>query len=137
MRVDFLDAYKRHWEDAEHLFQDQRWANADHLYGLSAECGLKALMKAFGMKVDANSNPIRKQDRVHINKLWARYATYIKGPVGRGYSLPPCDPFSDWCVDQRYMHQSSFAEDFVKRHKDGANAVKKAIARAKREGRLL
>jgi len=41
MSIDFLDPHDRHWEDGERLFGVSRWANADHLYGLSAECGLK------------------------------------------------------------------------------------------------
>ncbi|MGI6300526.1 MAG: hypothetical protein ACOX52_05630 [Verrucomicrobiota bacterium] len=52
MKTDFLDAHHRHWEDAELLKKRGRWANADHLYGLSAECGLKRLMQAFGMEID-------------------------------------------------------------------------------------
>ena len=44
MYIDFLDAYLRQWEDAEMLFGSERWATADHLYGLAAECGLKRLM---------------------------------------------------------------------------------------------
>ena len=49
--ADFRDAHLRHWQDAELLFEHQRWANADQLYGLSAECGLKAVMRALGMPV--------------------------------------------------------------------------------------
>jgi len=45
MTADFLDAHERHWTDAEILFAQGRFANADHLYGLSAECGLKWLMR--------------------------------------------------------------------------------------------
>lgn len=40
--ADFPDAHARHWQDAERLAQAGRWANADQLYGYSAECGLKA-----------------------------------------------------------------------------------------------
>lgn len=43
-RSDFFNAHQRHWKDAELLYKEKRWANADHLYGLSAECGLKAVM---------------------------------------------------------------------------------------------
>lgn len=61
MNPDFLDAHDRHWNDAEYLFAALRWANADHLYGLSAECGLKRLMIAFGMPVTTSGNPQRRQ----------------------------------------------------------------------------
>ena len=51
---DFTDAHCRHWDDAELLFKLQRWANADQLYGFSAECGLKAVMTFLGMPVECN-----------------------------------------------------------------------------------
>jgi hypothetical protein len=41
MNTDFLDAHERHHDDADHLHANARHANADHLYGVSAECGLK------------------------------------------------------------------------------------------------
>ena len=49
--ADFHDAHLRHWQDAELLFRHDRWANADQLYGLSAECGLKAVMRLLEMPV--------------------------------------------------------------------------------------
>jgi hypothetical protein len=74
MTTDFLDAHKRHWEDAELLFTAARWANADHLYGLAAECGLKRLMCAFGMEIDsASGSPARKKDRVHADCIRYRH----------------------------------------------------------------
>lgn len=47
MNTDYLDAHERHWDDAELLKATARHANADHLYGMSAECGLKCLMIKF------------------------------------------------------------------------------------------
>ena len=58
--ADFVDAHRRHWEDAELLFDHQRWANADQLYGLSAECGLKAVMQILGMPVDDQGRAPRR-----------------------------------------------------------------------------
>ena len=49
MKVDCRDAHDRHWHDGETLYAASRWANADHLYGISAECGLKAAMTGLGM----------------------------------------------------------------------------------------
>ena len=69
MHTDFLDAHKRHWADAEYLFNGSRWANADQLYGVSAECGLKRLMVAFGMDFNIIKGiPVEREDRVHANK---------------------------------------------------------------------
>ena len=44
--ADYGDAHLRRWEDAELLFNDDRWANADQLYGFSAECGLNGTSRA-------------------------------------------------------------------------------------------
>lgn len=70
MQADFLDAHQRHWQDAKLLFQAQRWANADHLFGMAAECGLKRLMQAFGMPFDSDGDrPAKLEDRKHANEV--------------------------------------------------------------------
>ena len=68
--VDFVDAHRRHWADAELLFDHDRWANADQLYGFSAECGLKAVMRTLGMPVDTSGIP-GPEHRVHVQELWS------------------------------------------------------------------
>lgn len=60
MAENFLDAHHRHWDDAELLYQAQRWANADHLFGVSAECGLKRLMEMM------NNGALARDDRKHV-----------------------------------------------------------------------
>jgi len=66
---DFYDAHERHWVDAELLRDKERWANADHLYGFAAECGLKRLMLAFGMTLDASGKPSEREDRTHAKQI--------------------------------------------------------------------
>lgn len=136
MQADFLDAHGRHWDDAERLFQDQRWANADHLYGLAAECGLKRLMLAFGMPYDAaRDRPDKKQDREHANGLWARFESYRCGHhQGAGYMLTTPNPFADWDVAQRYAHQSNFDQARAEAHQAGVILVHNLVQKAKREG---
>ena len=48
MPVDFRDAAERHYEDAGYLLADDRLSDADHLFGLSGECALKAVMLYVG-----------------------------------------------------------------------------------------
>jgi hypothetical protein len=136
MKADFLDAHERHWVDAEGLFQAQRWANADHLYGIAAECGLKRLMLAFGMPYDNdNDRPKKSRDRIHANGVWARFESYRCGHHhGAGYALTTPDPFADWDVAQRYAHQSNFDQARAEAHQAGAILVRKLIQKAKWEG---
>ena len=138
MKADFLDAHQRHWEDAERLLQAKRWANADHLYGMAAECGLKQLMVAHGMPYNSTKDwPAERADRVHANGIWARFESYRSGRLtGIGDALPTPSPFADWDVTQRYAHQSSFDEARAQAHQAGAMLACKLIKKAQREGLL-
>lgn len=136
MQADFLDAHQRHWDDAERLLQAQRLANADHLYGMAAECGLKRLMQRFGMPIDAITGiPSQEHDRKHANSIWARFESYLNGKVeGVGYALPASNPFDDWDVSDRYAHQVNFDQNRVQSHQAGAQLVCDRIRKARREG---
>ncbi len=69
----FGDAHRRHWQDAELLLRHERWANADQLYGLSAECGLKAVMRSLRMMdVDSHGVPTRREHRQHVKNFGLR-----------------------------------------------------------------
>lgn len=138
MQADFLDAHERHWEDAQHLLQAQRWANADHLYGVAAECGLKRLMLAFGMNVNPmTGSPVDSKDWKHANDIWTRFESYRSGHAqGTGYALSSGNPFTHWDVSDRYAHQSNFNQVRAQAHQMGAQAVRYLIAKAQREGLL-
>jgi hypothetical protein len=136
VQADFLDAHERHWDDAERLLDAQRWANADHLFGMAAECGLKRLMLAFGMHYDtARDRPTQSPDRQHANSIWARFESYRSGHhQGAGYALTTPNPFANWDVGQRYAHQSNFDQARVQAHQAGANLIRQLVQKAKREG---
>ena len=134
---DFLDAMDRHWQDAELLRREERLANADHLYGLSVECGLKALMKKLGMEMRGN-RPENSNDRKHINNgLLDRYESYCCGHDGPRFSLPwqsDNSPFANWDISDRYAKRSDFTEERLEKHQSGAKDVKQLVARLKTEG---
>lgn len=136
MQSDFLDAHHRHWQDAEQLFEAERWANADQLFGMAAECGLKKLMLVFDMPFDASEDsPQRKSDRKHADGIWARYETYRSGHhQGANYGLAANNPFQNWHVSQRYAKQSHFDQTRVEPHRNGACEVRQLIRKAQLEG---
>lgn len=139
MNSDFQDAHERHWEDAELLMANSRLANADHLYGMSAECGLKCLMIPFGMMLEADGTgtPENKVDKVHADKIWDRFESYRSGHhAGTAYVLPLSNPFTDWNVSQRYAPRSDFNQAQVKMHRTGAEMIRKLIAKAQKDGLL-
>jgi hypothetical protein len=137
MNSDFYDACLRHLDDAEQLFQAQRWANSDHLFGISAECGLKRLMIAFGMTTDQHGTPTAWQDKVHVEKAWERFETYRSGHhQGAHYGLGNTHPFQDWDVYQRYAGQSNFNQKRVDPHRTAARQVYDLLKLADRDGLL-
>ena len=54
--VDFTGAHRRHG-GAKLLFMSERLGNADHLSGLSADCGLKAVMERLEVAVAPTGLP--------------------------------------------------------------------------------
>lgn len=78
---DFIDAHRRHWEDAELLFDSGRWPNADQLYGISAECGLKALV----MRCPGMPPKIPRKYKEHVDKLWPIFEDFAREQKGGRY----------------------------------------------------
>ena len=124
---DFLESHRRHWRDAKHLFEQQRWGNADHLYGLSAECGLKAVMQTMGMSVDEESGkPGDRKHRVHIDGLWGRFEQFAHG---RAHAARlrivhmRRNPFSDWSIHNRYSATGFSDKKSLEEHRMGALLV--------------
>jgi len=134
----FYAAMKRHWQDAELMSsQDpKRLANADHLYGLAAECGLKALMEKADDPLDLENNPgHRVKYKKHINATWAHYEDFRNGLLAT-YALGSTNNFDNWLIDQRYAAESHFSHVRVERHMRGARAVYDLVKRAEDEGIL-
>lgn len=135
--ADFPNAHVRHWQDAEFLFGDGRWANADQLYGFSAECGLKAVMVAGGMPVDPEAGaPTERRHKKHIHELWNVFRSFVHGrPVGGLLRhLPESNPFKAWSHHNRYASSSHFDAGAVKPHRTAACQVHQFYSRLQVEG---
>lgn len=134
--VDFHDAHLRHWDDAELLSHHRRWANADQLYGLSAECGLKAVMLGLEiMPVTPHGVPTRPEHKVHVTKLWSEFTTSVGGRKGAKYLslLPDGDPFASWSIEDRYAHRRHFDYASVSPRRSAADGIRKVVQRARQE----
>jgi hypothetical protein len=135
MITDFRDSFERHSKDAQTLFSLSRWANADHLFGLATECGLKQLI--FGMLWDSSHDkPKERDDRVHADKAWDRYEYYRSGPEAAGYVLSTPNPYSDWDASQRYAAQAEFDQARVEPHKTACEEVRELLKKALLDGEI-
>ena len=140
--ADFTDAHLRHWEDAELLFRSARWPNADQLYGFSAECGLKTVMRALGMPVHPTTgSPAQQAHRKHVQDLWSEFAKFVTGVQGRkGVRylglLPGGKPFNDWSHHDRYAHRGNFPQQDVEQHQKAARGIRRMVQHAGQDGLL-
>ena len=130
--ADFTDAHNRHWEDAELLYGNKRWANAGQLYGFSAECGLKSVMLLLGMKVDDTGRPVEPQHRKHVQDLWPIFVQFATERNGSEYMplLPNDEPFSDWSHHDRYAHRRRFDKANVDPHREAAQGIRQMVEQA-------
>lgn len=136
--ANFVDAHRRHWDDAEFLFHHQRWANADQLYGFSAECGLKAVMKGLGMRVDNVGRPRNSRFVRHVQHIWPEFQAFAHARNGARYlaKLPTGRPFADWSHHNRYASSTPFAHGNVDPHRAAALGICQMVQLATQDGRI-
>jgi len=127
MDTDFKNAAHRHHNSAKLLYDKQHYGDSDHLYGLAAECGLKAIMVGLGAPTK-NDDLKKDAHRKHINDLWNEYENFLSGRNASNYSLPfQKNPFGDWDSAQRYASSKHFDQSRVNPHQQATIAVLKKL----------
>ena len=108
MSDNFQQAASRHWRDANVLYHEGAYENADQLLGLAAECAIKY---ALGMSGRVHKN-------VHIDELWDKVTPNY---VSRQFATLAVilqqfrpNPWSNWSIEQRYF-ADGLAEDIITR----------------------
>ena len=134
--ADFFEAHRRHWGDAEVLYGHERLGNADHLYGFSAECGLKAVMTKLGMPLDRFGGPSEDRHKKHIQHLWAVFERFATARDGSVYlrELPSRTPFSGWSHHDRYSGTGHLGGNAVARHREAARGILRMVELAEQDG---
>lgn len=111
-RVDYLTSARRHCKDADALISAAGRPNAGQLYGLSVECGLKALLLKMGVGSGADGT-IAEDFRRHLPQLINDMTTL---PDGRPASalhaaVPNLRRMHDWRIEHRYWRAASIPLD--------------------------
>ena len=128
MSTDFRDASERHFADGVLLEAQGSLANADHLFGFSVECSLKAVMLGIGHpKAVGGDWPDGHRD--HVNALWSGFQSFANGLLDAKYAahVPPTNPFSSWHANQRYWVRHHFTAATVAPHKSAANGCQQLL----------
>lgn len=142
----FAPAAHRHLDDAEYLHKAKRWANADHLTGFAAECGLKAILISYlGGKLTEKGLPTHddipsgSKSYGHIDRLWDQLGATVAGRNAAQYSalISAPNPFSAWKVDERYSDGAHIDETRVTQHLAQAKRILSLHEQAQINGALL
>lgn len=129
---DFANAADRYWTDANTLHQLGRLATADHLFGVSAECALKAIM----VKLSGKTSLPRKY-KIHLPNIWNEFIAYTPLSGIHPYAgMLSTNPFLKWCVDDRYGHDSPFTAQRVATHRAASLQANKVLEKARIDGVL-
>jgi hypothetical protein len=140
---DFKAAARRHYQDAQYLLADRRWPNADHLAGVAAECGLKAiLLDYFGASLNQWDKPVHPQATAkgqrlgHVNELWGQLPLIVRGRSARPFTglLTWQDPFNGWDVADRYSDGKAISETDAGDHVTTAGKILFMIQQAEIKG---
>jgi hypothetical protein len=141
---DFRAAARRHHDDADFLLTDSRWANADHLAGLAAECALKAIIQftPFGATPNARGFLVWGQSsrelRQHIDRLWRELAQNISGYAAPTFigllASPGPEPFANWHVEDRYGDGLAITQHEATAHLNATRQVLAVLQQAEIDG---
>ena len=141
---DFQAAARRHHGDAGFLLADSRWANADHLAGLAAECALKAIMQFMPFRATPNARGVlvwghsSKELKQHIDKLWRELAQNVSGYAAPTFigllASPGPKPFANWHVEDRYSDGLAITQQETIEHLNAAGQVLAVLQQAAIDG---
>lgn len=136
MKVDFKNAARRHYLDAELLYDNSRWANADQLYGLSAECILKHIISDLDPNsLDSQTGDFVKKSphRKHFEQqspskdLWNHFSINFAGRLAANHPLPNNNEFRDWDIFQRYAHDGCIDQQRTETHRSATISLQNLL----------
>jgi hypothetical protein len=126
-------AAARCWTDGETLFAAGRLGTPDHLYGLAAECALKAILHGIGVIPPAAERPPHPY-KEHIDKLWDEYESTVAGRALASLQVSQPSPFLGWRVSDRYAGDATFSPVRVAGHRAGARSAMQLLEQAQIAG---
>jgi hypothetical protein len=127
MAISYKEAALRQQSDGVRLLGEGRLGTADHLFGVAAECALKAILQGLGVLTITNDAP-QKQYKKHVPDILDEYDTIANGRA----ELCPKNIFRThgWRIDHRYEQDATFCASRVEAHRGDAEAVMRMLEKA-------
>lgn len=109
-RIDLENSAERHFVASEQLYRNpQNKGVAGYLYGIAAECALKALMRDSGIRTDSN----RQADPfyAHFPSLKTLLSNRIQGRHSQTLSRFMSSSFmQEWDIGMRYAPENDISQ---------------------------
>ncbi|MCM8641417.1 hypothetical protein [Accumulibacter sp.] len=123
MKEKYDEAAQRHWRDAEWLRGEKRTENADQLYGLAAECAVKAVLSK--LPGCSSGGELASGYKKHIDELWDRIRLQSVTKLAPTLQLlvQAGNPFQDWRVGQRYAGDGCVSCSSVTSHRQATKRL--------------
>lgn len=132
--VSYKQAARRSFEDACVLHDPPpgpshlgSLGTPDHLFGLAAECALKAILMGIGALALSPSGKPPLNFQRHVDLLWNEYPAHVGGRTALSI---PANPFRMWTVHDRYEEDATFTEARVAAHRRGAEIAMAVLEQA-------
>ena len=109
-----------------------RLANAGHLYGLAAECALKAFLEEGGVNFSASG-----KWWMHIEDIWDKRLLHMNTRhAAKAYAakLARQNPFAQWDVVHRYCKEADIPLQALPDWEHGSKSAVKLLETAELDG---
>ena len=116
MSVSYKESAKRHFDDATHLESVGALSlgNSSQLFGISVECGLKAILIGLGVSTKPDGGVRDTKKFGHLPTLGQEFVALAHGQGGAKYvsllisptASQPLVSFVNWSVHARYNNNS-------------------------------
>lgn len=148
VQVNYAESARRHFHDAGVLRGYGRQANAGQLFGIAAECGIKAVLVACKVPVDTQGSidgipgTKGKGFRDHwpqLGQALVDLAGFIPDSrMATGYLslMPNLTHFSNWLIAHRYWCDAALPLTSLEAWNAAAAEVMAALDRAQEDGSL-
>ena len=148
MSVSYKESAKRHFDDAVHLESTGGLSlgNSSQLLGISAECGLKAVLVGLGVPTKPGRGVKDTKKFGHLPTLGQEFVAFAHGNAGAKYisfltsttTSQPLDSFASWSVHARYhnnsWHGSNVSAAVVARQRTDAQRCLQTLQQAILDG---
>ncbi|MDX2218447.1 MAG: hypothetical protein SF172_05435 [Burkholderiales bacterium] len=144
--VNYFESARRHYRDADTLLGGSRQGNAGQLFGIAAECGIKAILVASKVPVDTEGSigslpgVKGKGFKDHLPNL-GKALTDLMGSIPDSRTattylsaLSSLSHFSDWRIEHRYWRDAALPVASVARWQSAAGEVMAVLDQAKEDG---